>query len=130
MPKRRRRGSYEQENQSDRRVWQEKIRLHRGSEEMPEGTEIKKWIEQENLRNALSKNTSQGRRCCNELPGKIFFLIRNGADALANTSPKQEFFSLNAKENAGIVELCRGFLTKFGGKRSVLAQDVSNTAAP
>ena len=39
MPKRRRRGSYEQENQSDRRVWQEKIRLHRGSEEMPEGTE-------------------------------------------------------------------------------------------
>ena len=39
MPKRRRRGSYEQENQSDRRVWQEKIRLHRGSEEKPEGTE-------------------------------------------------------------------------------------------
>ena len=34
---------------------------------------------------------------------------------------KKEFFTSGKKENAGIVELCRGFLTKPDAKRAALA---------
>ncbi len=37
-----------------------------------------------------------------------------------NTPTKQELFSSNEKENAGIAVLCRGFLTLFDGKRAAL----------
>ena len=42
-----------------------------------------------------------------------------------NTPIKQEIFSSNEEENAGIVELFRGFLTKPGEKRVPLARDVN-----
>ena len=38
-----------------------------------------------------------------------------------NAPPKQEIFLSDAKENAGIAALCRGFLTKADGKRSTYA---------
>ncbi len=38
-----------------------------------------------------------------------------------NTPKKQELFSSNEKENAGIAVLCRGFLTLFDGKRAALS---------
>ena len=37
-----------------------------------------------------------------------------------NTPSKRENFSSDAKENAGIAALCRGFLTMADGKRAVL----------
>ncbi len=47
-----------------------------------------------------------------------------------NTPTKQELFSSNEKENAGIAVLCRGFLTLFDGKRAALTRDVSKAAPP
>jgi hypothetical protein len=44
-----------------------------------------------------------------------------GAANLMNTPPRLECFSAGAKENAGIAALYRGFLTRPGGKKSVLA---------
>ena len=35
---------------------------------------------------------------------------------------KREFFPCDAEENAGIVELCRGFLTKSHEKKGVLME--------
>ena len=44
--------------------------------------------------------------------------------------PKQENLLLDEKENAGIAALCRGFLTKYSDKRSVLAREVNKAAVP
>lgn len=47
-----------------------------------------------------------------------------------NTQTKQELFSSNEQENAGIAVLCRGFLTLFDGKRTALTRNVSKAAPP
>ncbi len=39
-----------------------------------------------------------------------------------NASAGREGFSPGEEENAGIAALCRGFLTKAGGKKSVLPE--------
>ena len=47
-----------------------------------------------------------------------------------NAPPKQKIFPSDAKENAGIAVLWRGFLTKPDEKRSVLVRAVSKASAP
>ncbi len=47
-----------------------------------------------------------------------------------NTPKMREIFPSAAKENTGIVVLCRGFLTKAGGKRSAFARDVNKAVVP
>ncbi len=42
----------------------------------------------------------------------------------------EEFFPSGEKENTGIAELFRGFLTMHGGKRIILACDVSKPVEP
>ena len=41
-----------------------------------------------------------------------------------------EIFSPDEEENAGIAALCRGFLTKYDGKRTAVARDVNKLEVP
>ena len=52
---------------------------------------------------------------------KTIYNYTQKAAAVMNASLKVEIFLSDAKENAGIAALCRGFLTKSDGKRSLLA---------
>ncbi len=47
-----------------------------------------------------------------------------------STSPAREFFCQTQKKTAGIVELCRDFLTKSDEKKAALAQTANKSAAP
>ena len=52
---------------------------------------------------------------------KTIYNYTQKAAAVMNASLKVEIFLSDAKENAGIAALCRGFLTKADGKRSTQA---------
>ena len=51
------------------------------------------------------------------------------ATDLMSAPANQEIFASDAKENVGIVVLCRGFLTMSGGKRSGLPRDANESVA-
>ena len=55
---------------------------------------------------------------------------QKGAANLMNAPPKSEVFSSDAKENAGIAALCRGFLTKHDAKRAALVRDEHAALVP
>ena len=50
------------------------------------------------------------------------FIESQGTNEVRRAPAKREFFPCDAKENAGIVELCRGFLTKSHEKKAVLVE--------
>ena len=52
---------------------------------------------------------------------KTIYNYTQKAAAVMNASLKVEIFLSDAKENAGIAALCRGFMTKSDEKRSLLA---------
>ena len=47
-----------------------------------------------------------------------------------NTPPRRGIFLPDEEENAGIAALCRGFLTKYDGKRTAVARDVNKLEVP
>ena len=53
-----------------------------------------------------------------------------GTNNVMNTLSKQEIFSPDKKENAGIAALYRGFLTMYGVKRTAFDRDVNKLLVP
>ena len=61
---------------------------------------------------------------------KTIYNYTQKAAAVMNASLKVEIFLSDAKENAGIAALCRGFLTTPDGKRTALKEMRVNLRFP